>query len=237
MLLGLQATAGNAAVADLIETRKPTEISPPPLAADGLDGAAPARVTADAPPSQEAAVAPRAGETDDELAALDAEADRTASISPPHRGESGVRDGQAGELPESQGGGTDAGTPIEERPALPTPDVSAADPASGLARVGSLPPARLLSSLGTVSTAVDRQAATEHERLAANAPHRPGHPGAPATVEAPAATRLALGERPTRSNAPSMPEAHDVHVRDAAEGTLPRLPLEGNADPALLHQQ
>ena len=68
MLLGLQSTAGNAAVADLIETRKPTEISPPPLAAGGLvDGGAPAPVTAEAPPSEEAAVAPRAGETDDEI--------------------------------------------------------------------------------------------------------------------------------------------------------------------------
>src|SRR2546429_9487352 len=76
MLLGLQATAGNAAVADLIETRKPTEISPPPVTQGGVaDEAAPAPVTAEAPPSEEAAGAPSAGETDDELAALDAQAD------------------------------------------------------------------------------------------------------------------------------------------------------------------
>src|SRR2546430_3509577 len=56
MLLGLQGTAGNAAVADLIETRKPTEISPPPLAEGGVrDEAAPAPVSAEAPPSEEAA--------------------------------------------------------------------------------------------------------------------------------------------------------------------------------------
>ncbi|TME87964.1 MAG: hypothetical protein E6I43_02855, partial [Chloroflexi bacterium] len=237
MLLGLQAMAGNAAVADLIETRKPTEISPPPLAAGGLvDGAAPAPVTTEAPPSEEAAVAPRAGETDDELAALDAEADSTASISPPRLGESGVGDGQAGEVSDSQGGGADPGTPIEERPAPPTPDVSAVDPAEGLARVGSLPPARLLSSLGTVSTAVDRQAANEHERLAANAPQRPRHPGAPTTVESPAATRLAVAERSIPSNAPTMPEARDVQVRPGGD-SLPHLPLIGNADPALVHQQ
>src|SRR5438132_3986341 len=155
---------------------------------------------------------------------------------PPHPGESRVRDVEAGEAQESQGGGTDPGTPIEERPALPTPDVSAVDPADGLARVSSLPPARLLSSLGTVSTAVDRQAANEHERLAANAPQRPRHPGAPATVESPAATRLAVAERPIPSNAPTMPEARDVQVRPGGD-SLPHLPLEGNADPALVHQQ
>src|SRR6266705_73376 len=237
MLLGLQAMAGNAAVADLIEPRKPTEISPPPLAAGGLvDGAAPAPVTAEAPPSEEAAVAPRAGETDDELAALDAEADSTASISPPHLGDSGVSDRQAGLLSESQGGGADPGTPIEERPAPPTPDVSAVDPAEGLARVGSLPPARLLSSLGTVSTAVDRQAANEHKRLAATAPQRPRLPGAPTTVESPAATRLAVAERSIPGSAPTMPQARDVQVRPGGD-SLPHLPLEGNADPALVHQQ
>src|SRR5436305_6144859 len=162
MLLGLQGTAGNAAVADLIETRKPTEISPPPLAEGGVrNEAAPAPATEEAPPSEAAAVAPHAGETDDELASLDAEADSTASTSSPALGEIGVRDAEAGEVPEAQGAGADPGTPIEERPAAPSLDVSRADPAAGLARVGSLPPAQLLSSLGTVPTAVDRHAATE----------------------------------------------------------------------------
>ena len=107
MLLGLQATAGNAAVADLIETHKPA-ISPPTLAEGGLgDEAAPVPVTAEAPPSEEATVDPRAGETDDELAALDAEADTTASISPPTLGESSLGDGEAGDVPEAPGGGAD----------------------------------------------------------------------------------------------------------------------------------
>src|SRR5438876_9011256 len=236
MLLGLQATAGNAAVADLIETHKPA-ISPPTLAEGGLgDEAAPVPVTAEAPPSEEATVDPRAGETDDELAALDAEADTTASISPPTLGESSLGDGEAGDVPEAPGGGAEPGAPIGERSAAPSPDLSGADPASGLARAGSLPPAQLLSSLGTVSTAVDRQAANEHERLAADAPQRPRHPGAPATVESPAATRLAVAERSIPSNAPAMPEARDVQVRPGGD-SLPHLPLEGNADPALVHQQ
>ena len=223
MLLGLQGTAGNAAVADLIETRKPTEISPPPLAEGGVrDEAAPAPVSAEAPPSEEAAVAPRAGETDDELAALAAEADNSgpehpeqipdlaetdATSPPPLAGEGGM-------------GAADPGSPIEERPAEVPPDVSGVDPAAGLARVGSLPPARLLSSLETVSTAVDRQAATEHERLAASAPQRQRHPGAPATVESPPATRLALAERAIPSKAPTMPEARDAPVRPRGD-TLP----------------
>src|SRR2546429_8587225 len=64
MLLGLQATAGNAAVADLIETHKPAAISPPTLAEGWVgDEAAPAPVTAGAPPRIEGTVAPRAGAT------------------------------------------------------------------------------------------------------------------------------------------------------------------------------
>src|SRR5256885_2586555 len=109
MLLGLQAMAGNAAVADLVEARKPTQTTPPPLVEDGVvDEAAPAAVVAEAPPGEEAAVPPRAGETDDELAALDAEADGSTSISPPPVGEDGMGDGQPADLPEAQGG-TDPG--------------------------------------------------------------------------------------------------------------------------------
>jgi len=242
MLLGLQSTAGNAAVADLIETRKPNENSSPPVAEAPVENeAAPAPVTAEAPPSEETAAAPRPGETDDELAALDADADQAAkahlaegdAISAP-----GLEESDTIPPPGEGGvGASDPGAPIEERPAPPSPDISAVDPVAGLARVGSLPPAALLSSLGAVSTAVDRQATNEHERLAANAPQRPRHPGAPSTVESPASTRLALGDRPIPSNAPTMPEAHDVRVQSPAEGTLPHLPLEGNADPALIHQQ
>jgi hypothetical protein len=237
MLLGLQATAGNAAVADLIETGKPTVVSPPPLGEGRVgDDAAPIPETAEAPSAEEAVATPRTGETDDELAALDAEADGNASISPPALGEGRVGDGESGDVPDALGG-VDPGAPIEERPAPVGPDVTAADPAAGLARVGSLPPGLLLSSLGGVSTAVDRQAATEHERLAANAPQRPRHPGAPSTVESPAATRLAPADRPTPGGLPAMPEGRNVEVRSPPAGTLPHLSLEGNADPALIHQQ
>jgi len=102
----------------------------------------------------------------------------------------------------------------------------------------------------------------EHQRLAANAPQRPRHPGAPSTVGSPAATRVVIVDKPTASNVPTMPEGRDVEVqrpptlpatpelsisngqlptRDPAleikPGPLPHVPLEGSADPALVHQQ
>jgi hypothetical protein len=199
MLLGLQAMAGNAAVASLIETRKPE----PPLSA---------------PPRSDGA--------------------------------------------EAQSEGAEPGTPIEDRPAPTIPDVSAADPANGLAQVGNLPPAALLSSLEMVSTAAERQTTDEHGRLAADAPQRPRHPGAPATVEFPASARLAVGDGPALTSLPAMPGGRDIPVKnppalpptapmpiadgqlptrdpglELKPGTLPHLPLEGSADPALLQQQ
>ena len=285
LLLGLQARAGNAAVASLIETRKPepaaapsASISPPPLGEGRVgDSTAPPQVTAEAPPTEDATVAaPRAGETDDELAALDAAADsQPVAGQPAPEGERELvaQDAQA-ELAdqdasisppppvEAQGGGAEPGTPIEERPPPVIPDVSAAEPAAGLARVGGLPPAELLSSLGTVSSAVERRVTDEHERLATNAPARPRHPGAPSTVESPASTRLAPANGPAATSLPAMPEGRDVEVRrpptppaapelpimsgllatrdpglELKPGPLPHLPLEGNADPALIQQQ
>ena len=174
LLLGLQSMAGNAAVADLIETRTPAAISPPPLAREGREGDATApAVTTEAPAAEEATVAAvRAGESDDELAALDA-----AAGAPPVEGQSApererelvAQSAQAeladqhSDAPEAQGGGAEPGTPIAERPRPVTPDVSTAEPASGLARIAGLPPAQLLSSLGTVSIAVEGKVNGEHE--------------------------------------------------------------------------
>src|SRR5256885_16262476 len=124
------------------------------------------------------------------------------------------------------------------------PDVSGAEPAAGLARVGSLPPAQLLSSLRSVSGAVDRQATREHQRLAASPPQRPRHPGAPSTVESPASTRIVPEERPPTS-LPAPHEGRDVEVRapvatgtglELKPGPLPQLPPEGSADPGSVQQ-
>src|SRR2546428_13840847 len=169
-----------------MEPSRPSKTSPPPLDEARVESeAAPAPVTAEAPPSEETAAAPRPGETDDELAALDADSDSHTSLSPPPLGEGRLGDGESSDVVEPQGGGADPGAPIEERPAPPSPDVSAVDPAAGLARVGNLPPAALLSSLGAVSTAVDRQATNEHERPAANTPPPPRPPSAPSPGQAP----------------------------------------------------
>ena len=87
MLLGLQATAGNAAVADLIETRKPPAISPPPLKTPDI-----------APPS---------------LTTLDAEADPTVSISSPYLEEGDTEEASPSPLAEEGTVGADPGTSIE----------------------------------------------------------------------------------------------------------------------------
>lgn len=226
LLLGLQAMAGNAAVADLIETRKlepAATLEPSPAAA--ADAIAPP-VTTEAPAEEATSAVPAAGPGDDELAALDAAAD-----APPVAGQH-VEDAreqvaqdaeaeladqaQSGDAPEASGGGGEPGIPIEPQPAPVPHDVSAAEPAAGLARIAGLPPAQLLSSLGTVSSAVERRTTDEHQRLAANAPQRPRHPGSPATVESPAATRHPPIDRPVAASIPRMPEARDVAIRRPA---------------------
>src|SRR5205823_3084359 len=190
LLLGLQGMAGNAAVASLIqETRR----------------AEPAQPTASSPATAEAAEPPQIGppeaagvETDEELAPLDAAAEAPGvetERSAQGERELVARDAQAefeagpgpsaGGAPEPDLGAAEPGVPIEARPPPAGPnvdDVDAVEPSAGLARLAGLPPARLLSSLGTVGGAVDRHAAHEHQRLTTNPPQRSRHPGAPSTV-------------------------------------------------------
>jgi phage-related protein len=276
MLLGLQAMAGNAAVANLIETRKPEPAAAVPQQAPEetqAEGSPP--VSAEAPPIEDDAVAaPRAGETDDDLAALDVAADAPpaeGTAAPEGDREQVAQDAQAEladttaaspETPPAPAGAAEPGVPIE-KPADPAvPDVATAEPATGLARVGGLPPALLLSSLGTVSNAVDRHVSDEHDQLVANTPQRARHPGAPSTVESPASTRLPPVDQPAPASIPKMPEGRDVEVRrppapaqasglmvtngqlptrdpglELKPGPLPQLPLDGNADPANVQQQ
>jgi hypothetical protein len=276
MLLGLQAMAGNAAVADLIaRSHKPESVQapePPTPAATSVDAVSPA-TSSGAPAIEDAPAAPRAGETDEELAELDVAADAppvAAHPEPAGERELVAQDAQAalaeeagqfGDEAEASGGGAEPGNPIEVRPPPTIPDVNGAEPAAGLARVGGLPPGQLLSSLGSVSGAVDRQAADEHQRLAANPPQRPRHPGAPSTVETPASSRITLADRATTSIT-QVAEGRDVEViRPAAPpvvpevplangqlatrdpglelkpGALPHLPLAGSADPGAVQQQ
>src|SRR2546428_8475112 len=101
-----------------MEPSRPSKTSPPPLDEARVENeAAPAPVTAEAPPSEETAAAPRPGETDDELAALDADSDSNTSISPTPLGEGRVGDGESADVHEPQGDDADPGAPIDERPA------------------------------------------------------------------------------------------------------------------------
>ena len=267
LLLGLQARAGNAAVADLIARSH----QPEPVQAPERPTSEPVAVetqTVEASPPETPTAVPRAGESDDELAALDTAADAPPAGAQPEatderalvaedaQAELADQAGQSQGEPETSGGPVEPGAPIEVRPPPTVPDVSGAAPAIGLARVGSLPPSQLLSSLTSVSIAADRQASHEHERLAASPPQRPRHPGAPSTVDSPASTRIVPAEQPpTTISAP--PEGRDVEIRrpiapptipevpfhdgqlptrdpglELKPGPLPHLPLEGSADPA-----
>ena len=241
LLLGLQGMAGNAAVASLIqETRRTEPVQAATLAAE----TAPPELTAggDSPVakdnSQDVA-------RDDELAALDAaaEAPDNDPVAPAEGERQQVaKDAQAeldepGDTAEASAGAAEPGIPIEARPPPAVPDVGAAEPAAGLARVAGLPPARLLGALGAVSGGADRHADQEHKRLIANPPTRPRHPGAPSTVQTPASTRSAPAA-PAPGSAAHLPEGRDIEIRAPTSALVgaPRLPLVGNADPATVQQ-
>lgn len=208
--------------------------------------------TAEPAPSPEATKS--SDESDDELAALDAAAgDAAAGDTPvpeaPVDRESVAQDAQAelaalggGPSAETSGGPAEPGMAIERRPPTHVPDVSADEPASGLARVAPLPPHQLLSSLGAISGAAALRGNQEHARLAANPPKRPRHPGAPSTVNAPASVRMAIAEPAPAPSIPKVPEGQDTRVTRPAPaagslGPAPRLPLEGSSDPAAVQQQ
>src|SRR2546430_406527 len=236
--------AGNAAVASLIQETRRTE----PVQT-GTSPPTPEEAAQPAPPERAASQDSQAFAADDELAALDAAAEvPSVDAESPAEGERELvaEDAQAklaegagpsgGAVPEA--GATEPGVPIETPPQPAIPDVAAAEPAAGLARVAGLPPAQLLGSLGAVSGAVDRHPDQEDERLIANPPQRPRHPGAPSTVQTPASTRVAPTE-PVSGRIPRPAEGRDIEIRPRSGPSTgaARLPLVGNADPAAVQQQ
>src|SRR2546429_7964076 len=236
--------AGNAAVASLIrETRRTEPVQAATLAAET---APPELTTGGDSPAAKDNSQDVAG--DDELAALDAAAEAPA-VDPDAPAEGArelvAQDAQAeleeradpGDTPEAGAGAAEPGIPIEARPPPAVPDVGAAEPAAGLARVAGLPPAQLLCSLGAVSGAADRHAEQEHKRLIANPPTRPRPPGARSTVQTPAPTRSAPPE-PAPGSGAHLPEGRDIEIRPPTSALVgaPRLPLLGNADPATVQQ-
>src|SRR5256886_7023959 len=236
--------AGNAAVASLIQEtrrREPAEEGTPPPT--------PKEAAQTAPPERAASQDSQGFAADDELAALDAAAEApSVDADTPAEGErEGVAQDAQAELAEGAGpsggdvpeaGATEPGVPIETRPPPAIPDVAAAEPAAGLARVAGPPTAQLLGSLGAVSGAVDRHPDQEDERLIATPPQRPRHPGAPSTVKTPASTRVAPTE-PVSGRIPRPAEGRDIEIRPRSGPSTgaARLPLVGNADPAAVQQQ
>ncbi|HEY9287106.1 MAG TPA: hypothetical protein VIT43_03690, partial [Candidatus Dormibacteraeota bacterium] len=158
------------------------------------------------------------------------------------------------------GGLSEPGAPIQERPAPAALNVSNSTPSQALTQVSQLPPAQLLSSLGSVSAAVDNDAAQANQRLVANPPQRVRASGAPATLPAPgfaaplsadrslpnavkpaAAAEASIGRPP---DLPHLPEAvapsgqlatHDPALA-VTVGPLPHFPAAGNADPTAVQQ-
>jgi hypothetical protein len=275
LLLGLQSRAGNAAVAQFMEQRRKPAAKPAPQPVEAAvrapeESTQPLTKASQEAPAESSAVEPTEGGSDDDLAALDAAADAPAvDQHAASERERVAQDAQAeiadAAAPSSEsdgaGGGAEPGTPVEARPEPGPKDVSSAEPSTALAQVGSLPPAQLLGSLGSVASAVDRNAAREQRQLVATPPQRPRHPGAPATVDTPASTRAAVADRPIAA-APRIAEARDVEVQKPASpavlpevpvpagqlptrdpgldlhpGPLPRLPSEGNADPSAVPRQ
>jgi hypothetical protein len=272
-LLALQARAGNAAVAALIEQHRTAEqtVDKPEVATS--EAPPPEGTELQATGTEPSPAEAVAGPSDDDMTRLDAAAEAPA---PDHQAEAdsakqmAARDAQ-NELAQTgtsnsdsaadSGGGSEPGIAIAERAPPAVPDVSASDPSVALARVAALPPAPLLGSLGSVSAAVGREAAQDQQRLSASPPQRARHPGAPATVDAPASSRVVIAERSPRE-IPKAEEASEVAIRPPSElpvvpelrapageiplrdpglelkaGALPHLPIEGNADPGTVQQQ
>src|SRR5438132_1087748 len=124
-------------------------------------------------------------------------------------------------------GGGGGGSAIGERPPPPVPDLGHADPTHGLATIASLPPAQLLAALGGVAASASRLAAQEHANLASHPPQRARHPGAPATVSAPAASRHPAPAQAAPRAIPRPPEGRDARLHEPEP--LPTMPAPATA--------
>ena len=220
MLLGLQATAGNAAVSGLI-----AQAREPPTAVDSV-----APVASEAPPSE--ATDDSAGPAEEDLAVLDAEAGPgnvggEAEISSMSSMSSGS--------PEAYDGGpAPGGVAIEERPQPATPALDGLDPGHALGTASTLPAGQFLQATGGVGRAVDHAAGVEQERLSREPPSRIRHPGSPETVQSPASERLALGQAVATRTVTRIREGREVTVRDAAPlPAAPALPASLGIEPVI----
>lgn len=176
-----------------------SEDQPEPASADPLN-------TADQEPAPEATEADVASAASEEVDAAVAEG-----------GDADMADGGGG-------GGGGGGTGIEEQPAPSAPDVSGQPPEQGLAQAGSLPPAVLLSTLGSVSASAQREAGEARAELSANPPQRLRPSGAPATASRPASEQATLPPSGAPTDAPAAPTASDRPTPRPPEPRAPAAP-------------
>ena len=199
MLLGLQATAGNAAVSGLI-----AQAREPPAAVDAI-----APVPSEAPPSEVADDG--AGPAEEDLAGLDAEAEPGSAGA-----QAEISSMSSGPQESYSGGPAPGGVAIEERTRPTVPSLDRLDPAQALGAASALPAGEFLEATGGIGRAVDHATGVEQERLLNQPPSRPRHPGSPETVQSPASQRVALGEDVATRSVTRVREGHDVPVREAA---------------------
>src|SRR2546423_14663007 len=140
LLLGLQARAGNAAVADLIaRSYHPEQVEAPERST--AEAEAVEIGTSESSPPEAPTAVPRSGETDDELADLDSAAEPPAAAQTESTDERELvaQDAQSElaqarqpeEQPEPTGGPAEAGAPREGRPPPANPPVRGAETPAG----------------------------------------------------------------------------------------------------------
>ncbi|MBD1848183.1 DUF4157 domain-containing protein [Cyanobacteria bacterium FACHB-63] len=135
------------------------------------------------------------------------------------------------------GGGGGGGTAIEDPPTPPVPDVSQADPSSGLASLSQLPPTQIQAGLGGVTTAINSSIAQKQAELAANPPQMERPSGSGATKDAaagdqplPAAKMPKPFEKAPQGEAKSVSPPPPVKLPPAPIGRSSLPPIQGNAE-------
>jgi hypothetical protein len=194
-ILGLQAFAGNAAVASLMAERQ-------------------------APETNEASPA-GPGENEEELASLEGKADASspaeslddspAQVAQDAQAEIESLSSSGTETAVGEGGGAAGGGAIEERAPPQVPQLDKSDPARALAGAGSLPPAQLLTALGGVGAAASGAGTRERAQLVTSPPQRPHNAGQVVRRPRPAVAQAA--ESPSVSEAPPAESADADHLR------------------------
>ena len=180
---------------------------------ESAEGPEPAPVEAPAAEAGVGAEGPDASEADVSTAA-NAEVD--AGIA-----EGGDDDAGAG---AGGGGGGGGGGAIPEKDEPAPPDVAGLSPEAGLGQAASLPPAQLLTTLGGVSAAAQREAGEARSALAADPPTRARSAGSPSVVPGPASDRIPPPPGGGPSGATALPAGADRSLPKPPDPKVPTAP-------------